>query len=608
MLFMLLALPISLFAQINVKEYGAKGNGQVDDAPAIQKAIDDGIKSGQTVYFPIGKYRIDRPLIAANWNGQDYGFFTLKIEGESTMFDMDNRSVIIANFKDAFALGIQKGKGCVIKGLSFQGKYAAPKLTPNQFYNSDLKTYGDPSCRDSQFSPYSAIVIDPFRDDLPSDGGYPTLTSFYRGKPSKSGSTAIRLEDITINNFTIGIIFSPNGKTLNAEIITLENIRLGNGKIGIVGCQAQEKMNRAINISSWGTMHTVFAFGMYGQGQPGHWIIDGLNAAGFTNQIIYRADAGFYPIHISNVFAESIRSIGVLSGTMGSSISNSVFDFAEPRAMGANASENIFGSAIFNNCVLRYYDWSGRPVVLKGYFVMNNCKFDTPPILLESPVMNSTNLAYSGNSKLNDCLIGNRFEETNTTVTSGHTMLNRYIFNGRSVRNISNNTSYFFEGNAPLNGHILVPVSSEKTIKINQNKAIVAVTTDEARDLDSGSYIGFMQKNAIIGWGEVKDPSKGQITVDKISNSVKDGSYTLIKYIPTKMFAFYGDLDKGSNRIEHLKMEVTTFPKGDYIFNSCFETGKARIIEKKDDVLILDRPALVNEKSKFITSFEMSKK
>ena len=47
---------------INVRDHGAAGDGVKDDAPAIQKAIDQAAKTGGTVFFPIGKYRICKTL------------------------------------------------------------------------------------------------------------------------------------------------------------------------------------------------------------------------------------------------------------------------------------------------------------------------------------------------------------------------------------------------------------------------------------------------------------------------------------------------------------------------------------------------------------------
>src|SRR3989339_861358 len=47
---------------VNVKDYGATGNGTTNDAPAIQNAIND-CPTGGTVYFPAGTYKVNSTLI-----------------------------------------------------------------------------------------------------------------------------------------------------------------------------------------------------------------------------------------------------------------------------------------------------------------------------------------------------------------------------------------------------------------------------------------------------------------------------------------------------------------------------------------------------------------
>jgi polygalacturonase len=46
-------------AAVNVKDYGATGDGTTDDTTSIQAAI-NAVTSGGVVYFPSGTYRIAR--------------------------------------------------------------------------------------------------------------------------------------------------------------------------------------------------------------------------------------------------------------------------------------------------------------------------------------------------------------------------------------------------------------------------------------------------------------------------------------------------------------------------------------------------------------------
>jgi hypothetical protein len=47
---------------VNVMDYGALGNGKVDDAPAVQKALDAAVDKGGICFLPAGSYRLEGSL------------------------------------------------------------------------------------------------------------------------------------------------------------------------------------------------------------------------------------------------------------------------------------------------------------------------------------------------------------------------------------------------------------------------------------------------------------------------------------------------------------------------------------------------------------------
>jgi hypothetical protein len=252
--------PASVHQYFSVKWFGAKGNN-TDDYAAIQKTINTCIRNNiRTVYFPVGRYKISQPLIirgaASDKNNSARAFCTVELLGESSFWDSNTGSEIFPLFNNSFAVGIQNGKGCKIRKLKIGGLFKPPSFSNQQkFYSSAFEDFTDGKCRDSRYSPYAAIVIDPFTnlpsDKLPPDGGYPTLLDYY-GKSTKlsrqSGSTGTELEELSIDGFVVGICSSPNGLTRNAEITIINKIHFNNCKLCISGGQDQEKENVISNI------------------------------------------------------------------------------------------------------------------------------------------------------------------------------------------------------------------------------------------------------------------------------------------------------------------------------------------------------------------------
>ncbi len=205
-----------------------KGNSS-DDYVSIQKTIATCIRNNiRTVYFPAGHYKISKPLIIRgssgpkdNDNTASRTFCTVELLGESSFWDSNMGSEIFPAFNNAFAIGIQGGKGCKIHRLKIAGVFKPPfGKDSHAFFSSSFDSFTDGKCRDSRYSPYAAIVIDPFtnlpNDKLPADGGYPTLKDYYGKSGSlstQSGSTGTELEELNISGFIVGICSSPNGLT-----------------------------------------------------------------------------------------------------------------------------------------------------------------------------------------------------------------------------------------------------------------------------------------------------------------------------------------------------------------------------------------------------------
>ena len=307
--------------------------------------------------------------------------------GESSFWDAGMGSELYATFNNTFAIGIHNGKGCKLRKLKITGLFTPPNLNDrHKFYNTSFQNFTDGVCRDSRYSPYAAIVIDPFTnlstDKMPADGGYPGLTSLYgkaKGLSTQTGSTGIEMEEMSINNFVVGICSSPNGLTRNAEISIINKIQFENCKLCISGGQDQEKGNVVSNIYCWGGTHTVFATDLYGGPRmAGNWNIDHANIAGGVVRFIYNDQHGYFPSYIAHVFAESLGTFGTINSELACSISDCHIDFEYPNVAGQQTLITSWGeNIVYRSCNFRYYG-DKSPMKIEGNAFFDHCFFSGP--------------------------------------------------------------------------------------------------------------------------------------------------------------------------------------------------------------------------------------
>ncbi len=377
----------------SVAWFGAKGNN-TDDYTAIQKSINTCIKNNiRTVFLPAGKYKISKPLIIQN----EGTFCTVGMLGESSFWDSNIGSELYPTFTNTFAIGIQNSKGCKIRKLKITGFFSPPNTNDrHKFFNTSFEDFKDNVCRDSRFSPYAAIVIDPFTNlssnKMPADGGYPGLTSYYgkyNGFSTSTGSTGIEIEELSINNFVVGICSSPNGLTRNAEITIINKIQFENCKLCISGGQDQEKANVISNIYCWGGTHTIFATDLYGGARmAGNWNIDHANIAGAVVRFIYNDQHGYFPTYVSHVFAESLGTWGTINSELACEISDCHIDFEYPKVAGAQTLITSWGeNIVYRSCNFRYYG-EKTPMKIEGNCVFEHCYFSGPTVKKSGGVTN----------------------------------------------------------------------------------------------------------------------------------------------------------------------------------------------------------------------------
>lgn len=366
----------------NVRDFGGDPSNK-DYSDAITQGIEYCVKNNvRKLFFPLGVYNFSKSQII-----KSTGFVTLELEGESSFWDSNMGSVLNYTGTDGFAIGIQNGKGCKIRKFTINGRFQPPFGNDRKkFFASKFEDFKDGVCRDSRYSPHAAIIIDPFTNipgQIPGDGGYPALKQYYGAWPgfsTQTGSTGIELEELSINNFVVGIGSSVNGMTRNAEISIFNKIQFENVKLAVANCTDQEKMNVISNIYCWGGTHTIFANGQYG-GAPnwymaGNYVIDHANLAGAVVRFIDWNGGGYFASYINHIFAESLGQWGNFNSGLACAVTNCHIDFALEYE-GNDITKTVITSwgenVVYRSCNFRFYDGLPHDVKVEGNAYWDHC-------------------------------------------------------------------------------------------------------------------------------------------------------------------------------------------------------------------------------------------
>jgi hypothetical protein len=362
---------------LNVRWFGASGNGVADDQIPIQKAIDYITTNGYTVrtlYFPQGTYRITRPLLIAKFDGSKYTQVSITLEGPANSKDLSTGNAIIApTFNNTFAIGIQLGKGVQIKDLTLRGKFTFPNhLNEIQVDTLSFREWTDGATRDNQRSPYSGIVIDPFSDPAayPSTSDmYPDMHKYYPPGLNRGGSTAIQVIGCMIYNFVVGVMITPSNQW-NGELIDVIDCDISNNKVAYAMGQAQSKECHVERIKCWGNTHTIFdnrTYGMRHGDGAGVPMVDGVNIAGYAKQLCNIGSISFNGV-FRNVYAEGLWRLGYINGIATLSFEDCQLDFSTLGEGRPYPDFFVLGSgASFHGCIMRHYTGAkGMRLVLSG--------------------------------------------------------------------------------------------------------------------------------------------------------------------------------------------------------------------------------------------------
>ncbi|TNJ43145.1 right-handed parallel beta-helix repeat-containing protein [Tamlana fucoidanivorans] len=156
----LVFLSISGFAQeadiatfLNIKSFGAKGDGKTDDTIAFEKAMEAATKSEGTVYFPHGKYLINPVKVPSHITLLGYSAWAYANKDKQDK-DYIGKTILIAKSGNARALlDLGNNRGIRIIGLTLDGKQLGKRMHGVYARHSGCEQHNNiEDCRIQQFS------------------------------------------------------------------------------------------------------------------------------------------------------------------------------------------------------------------------------------------------------------------------------------------------------------------------------------------------------------------------------------------------------------------------------------------------------------------------
>lgn len=397
---------------VSVKDFGAIGDGVADDTAAIQAAIDyviaqANLGTGKTiaVHLNPGTYKITTSLRLFDPGTTSYGFSSVTLVGEALGYVNSKRTVIVPTFVDKPALILQQSRNAYISGFSIVGSANNMSLPTYAALLDDSTSpwWNTNSARDSQYSPYCGIAIDPFGSSIPSDGGYPGLSSYYK---SSGGSTGVIIDRVEIAGFIVGVATSTSGTTPIGDSILVDNCNISYNKVALSAGQSQNRGLMLRNCHLKGAQ-VVVDNTRYGEGTAAMPMVEG-GVFVYVKWFINSMDNGRGGSSLSKIYVESFWSLGFWGGgRFPLQITGCVFKFIVP-ATGSlvNVDSHFYAGALVYASGTYFGQYSNTvrrlSIVNLGRIVFSGCTFDGEPQFsnVDYVRMDKCSNAYASNGNL----------------------------------------------------------------------------------------------------------------------------------------------------------------------------------------------------------------
>lgn len=370
---------------LNVKWFGAKGDGITDDQWAIQAAIDYSIYTDTTikqVYIPSGMYVIGKTIHLGY--GKAYHSVSLMGDGTPSFRGGVNEfkgTTLKPNFSNAPALNIQGARYTRVENLSLLGLndidgfiYDTSAANINNWIDPAVDAIGD-----NQRTPYAGITIDGYSGTIPTPSypwiAYPSYandTSQYE----RLYSSQIKINNVGVHKFIAGIVLQPNSDG-NGDFCQIEKCIIDRV---VYGVSVGNTNSRNFKISDcYIDAYTGITNSTHGNQVGRITVIENCHFGGYQwfelGQIPYLE--GF---EVNNCYGESFYQLGSIGAAAGSlpAITFNGCDFSQSAAQGTVQNFAAFGgdaSFNFNTCSFkgnRIYQFKNPD---GAWINFNQCKF-----------------------------------------------------------------------------------------------------------------------------------------------------------------------------------------------------------------------------------------
>lgn len=363
-------------APVNVKDWGAVGDGVADDTAAIQAAIDWATYQNQipgqalgAVYIPNGIYKITDALQL----GYGTTFTSVHIYGDGARYAASNQisgTALIATFNDRPLLAVNGARATTIQNMTLVGQnrdwiidhgLGTESASIDDLIAANWVDPSFPPSASSRYAPYAAIAVDPYAGVEPAVH-YPDVTfPSWLGPTAQYGkvfSSDVKIDKVQFFGFVVGVVVQPSDADGNGDFVCLRDCLFEQCVYAFSAGNTQARNMRLENCNG-GQLHTWISTGLFGRQLGLPQILNDNCSVGAAIYLMNIPDTAYGPgITFINCYTEALYSLGF--GAVGSSAAQSsivfqgcLFQFGlwDSHGIPSTILTTTNGGAVFRECV-----------------------------------------------------------------------------------------------------------------------------------------------------------------------------------------------------------------------------------------------------------------